>query len=102
MELTFVAGISLVGTILGIYNIIVNRKDKAVKDTKEQNQELNNERTNQALIDYRLTKVEEKLDRIIDMFDNFEKDIKNEMTNMIKIAIEKHEMLYHSKKKKGE
>lgn len=97
--LTIIGGIStVVGLTLTIINFANNNKEKAIKDVKE----LDNEHTNQTLIDYRLTKVEEKLDRIIGMFDNFEKEVKDEMKSMIKTAMDNHILMYHSKKKKGE
>lgn len=97
--LTVIGSLStVIGITLTIISFANNNKEKAIKDVKE----LDNEHTNQTLIDYRLTKVEEKLDRIIGMFDNFEKEVKDEMKAMIKTAMDNHILMYHSKKKKGD
>lgn len=83
-----------IGNILGIISAIfciatfvVNRKDKAVKDTREQD----NESSNQKLIGYRLDKVEEKLDKILDKLDGYDKEVRN----IVDEALEQHIKMYH-------
>lgn len=83
-----------IGNILGIISAIfciatfvVNRKDKAVKDTREQD----NENSDQKLIGYRLDKVEEKLDKILDKLDGYDKEVRN----IVDEALEQHIKMYH-------
>jgi hypothetical protein len=83
-----------IGSILGIISVIfciatfvVNRRDKAVKDTREQD----NENSDQKLIGYRLDKVEEKLDKILDKLDGYDKEVKN----IVDEALDQHIKIYH-------
>ena len=86
MEITIALAISILGSVISVSSFVLSRKDKAVKDTKEQS-------GNQLLIDYRLNKVEEKLDKIIGILDRYDDVVKN----MIDEAIEKHLEIYHRK-----
>jgi len=90
MELTIALAISIISVIITVTNFVLNRKDKAVKDTKETDEES----SNQKLIDYRLTQVEKKLDKIIDILDSYDKEIDNRVDK----AIEQHIKLYHKEK----
>ena len=90
MELTIALAISILSTIITVSNFVINRKDKAIKDTKENDEES----SNQKLIDYRLTQVEKKLDKILDILDSYDK----EMDIRIKKALEEHLKLYHKEK----
>ena len=83
-----------IGSILGIISVIfciatfvVNRRDKAVKDTREQD----NENSDQKLIGYRLDKVEEKLDKILDKLDGYDKEVRN----IVDEALDQHIKMYH-------
>jgi len=86
MELAVV--ISIVSCVVAVSSFVLSRKDKAIKDTKDNAQE----HTNQELIDYRLTQVEKKLDKILDILDNYDEAI-NERVNK---AMETHIKLYHN------
>lgn len=90
MELTIALAISILSAVMTVANFVVNRKDKAVKDTKE----LDEESSNQKLIDYRLTQVEKKLDKILDILDSYDKEI----DIRVEKAIEQHLKLYHKEK----
>lgn len=87
MELTIALAISIISVVITVLNFVLNRKDKAVKDKEEQNKE----NTNQQLIDYRLGQVEKKLDKILDILDNYEEDTKK----IVNEEIEKHILKYH-------
>ena len=78
--------ISVLSIVFCILTFALNRKDKAVKDTKEEN-------GNQVLINYRLNKVEEKLDKIIGILDGYEEVIKKYVAD----AMERHIEIYHRK-----
>lgn len=87
MELTGALIISIISVVITVSNFVLNRKDKAVNDTKDSVKES----TNQQLIEYRLTQVEKKLDKIIDILDNYEKEIDERINN----AIMNHIKVYH-------
>lgn len=91
MELTIALTISILSVVITVANFVLNRKDKAVKDTKEQDQES----TNQKLIDYRLEQVEKKLDRVLDILDSYDKEIDERVDK----AMELHIKLYHDGEK---
>lgn len=91
MELTIALTISILSVVITVANFVLNRKDKAVKDTKEQDQES----TNQKLIDYRLEQVEKKLDRVLDILDSYDKEIDERVDK----AMELHIRLYHEGEK---
>ena len=87
MELTIPIIISIISCVIAVSSFVSNRKDKAIKDKED----LDKESSNQQLIDYRLSQVEKKLDKIIDILDNYEKEI----DNRVEKAIEQHIKLYH-------
>ena len=87
MELTIAMAVSILSVIITVSNFILVRKDKAIDDTKDSAKE----NANQQLIDYRLTQVEKKLDKIIDILDNYEKEI----DERIDLAMGRHIQLYH-------
>lgn len=73
--------------IFCIITFVLNRKDKAVKDTQEQDKES----SNQQLIDYRLGQVEKKLDKILDILDSYEENTKK----IVQEELDKHILKYH-------
>lgn len=85
MELSLV--ISILAVVITVANFVLSRKDKAVKDTKEENKES----TNQALIDYKLGELSKKVDQVITKLDSYERETKN----IVKEEIEKHILEYH-------
>ena len=80
MEVAIV--ISILSAVMTVVNFVVNRKDKAIKDTKENHQEL---------IEYQLKELKEDVKKILDILDNYDKDI-DERVNK---AIALHEKLFH-------
>ena len=85
MELSMV--ISILAVVITVANFVLSRKDKAVKDTKEENQES----TNQVLIDYKLGELSKKVDQVITKLDRYERETKN----IVKEEMEKHILEYH-------
>jgi len=81
---------SILATVISVSSFVLARKDKAIKDTKE----IDEESSNQKLIDYRLTQVEKKLDKILDILDSYDKEI----DSRIKDTMEQHIKLYHGGK----
>lgn len=90
MELTIAIIISIISLVITISNFVLSRKDKAVKDKGEQD----NESSNQKLIDYRLTQVEKKLDKILDILDNYDKEIDERVEEKMNLHIQ----MYHKEK----
>lgn len=76
--------ISIIGCVISVSSFVIGRKDKAVKDSKE-------ESGNQVLIDYRLTQLEKKLDQVLNKLDSQEMEVKK----LVQEEIEKHELKYH-------
>ena len=91
MELTLALTISILSVVITVANFVLNRKDKAVKDTKEQDQES----SNQKLIDYRLEQVEKKLDKVLDILDSYDKEIDERVDK----AMLQHIKIYHKGEK---
>lgn len=87
MELTVALAISILSAVITVSNFVINRKDKAIKDTQEQDKES----SNQQLIDYRLGQVEKKLDKILDILDSYEEDTKK----IVQEELDKHILKYH-------
>ncbi len=88
--LTIALALSILSAVITVSNFVLSRKDKAIKDTKETAEET----SDQKLIDYRLTQVEKKLDKILDILDNYDKEIDERVNN----ALEQHIKLYHGGK----
>jgi peptidoglycan hydrolase CwlO-like protein len=76
--------ISIVGTVIAIASFVLGRKDKAVKDTKE-------EASEQRLIEYRLDQLSKKVDKILEKLDNQD----NEIRKVVNEEIEKHVLKFH-------
>jgi len=90
MELTIALAISILSAVMTVSNFVLNRRDKAIKDTKENDEES----SNQKLIDYRLEQVEKKLDKVLDILDSYDKEIDNRVNK----AMEQHLKIYHREK----
>ena len=79
--------LSILSAVISTATFVLNRRDKAIKDKNEQD----NDRTEQTLIDYRLKQVEKKLDKIIDILDSYDKEI----DERVEKALDNHIKLYH-------
>lgn len=89
--ITIALVISILGIVLNVFNFYYSRKKDTISDIKEQDKES----TNQQLIDYRLTQVEKKLDKILDILDSYDKEI----DERIEKALDRHVELYHKGEK---
>lgn len=87
MELTIAMALSILSGVLGVANFVIGRKDKAVKDTKENHQEL---------IEYQLKELKEDVKEILSKLEKYETDIDEK----IEKAIDLHIKLYHRNVKK--
>ena len=86
MELTIALILSILGAVISVSNFVLSRKDKAVKDTKENHQEL---------IEYQLKELKDDVKAILNKLEKYDK----EFDDRIDKAIELHVELYH---KRGE
>ena len=85
MEISLV--VSILAVVITVVNFALSRRDKAVKDTKEENKE----NANQVLIDYKLGELSKKVDQVITKLDSYERETKN----IVKEEMEKHILEYH-------
>lgn len=89
--ITIALAISILGIVLNVFNFYYSRKKDTITDIKEQEKES----SNQQLIDYRLTQVEKKLDKILDILDSYDKEI----DDRIEKALLQHIEIYHKGEK---
>ncbi len=82
MELTIALALSIISTVIAVSNFVLSRKDKAVKDTKENHQEL---------IEYQLNELKADVKSIIAKLDKYDK----EFDDRIDKALELHLQIYH-------
>lgn len=86
MEITIIAVIiSIASLIITIVNFALSRKDKAVKDTKENNYEL---------IKYQVEEIKDDVKSILAKLDRYDRDVEEKIDK----AIELHIKVYHSNK----
>lgn len=94
MDTTLVALIiSILGAVISVSTFALNRKDKAVKDMKENHQEL---------IEYQLKELKEDYKDIASDIRDIKKMLdtyKETFRTMIKNEMQEHIKLYHSKEK---
>lgn len=80
MELSI--ALSIVACVITVSNFVLNRKDKAVKDSKENHQEL---------IEYQLKELKEDVKTILSKLDKYDQDIDDKVSK----AIDLHVKVYH-------
>lgn len=81
--------IAVISCVLSIATFVLNRKDKAIKDSKENHQEL---------IEYQLKELKEDVRSILNKLDKYETDVDNKIDK----AIDIHIKLYHKNIRKEE
>lgn len=88
--MTLTLGLSILASVISVLSLIFNRKDKNNKDIKEEQKQFDKNN----LIEYRLTKIEQNIEKILNKLDVYEKEV----DDRIKIAIDNHIAIYHNKK----
>ncbi len=83
--------LSILASVIAVSSFVLGRRDKAVKDIKEEDKEKGSDIADKKLIEYRLEQVEKKLDKILDLLDSYDKEI-DERVNK---AMEQHIKMYH-------
>lgn len=87
MELTIPLIISILGAIMSVVSLMLNRKDKSNKDTQ-------NESYKWGTIDAQIKQILNKLDKIDNKLDSYDKEI----DERIEIALKHHIKEYHQKR----
>lgn len=82
MGTTIALGLSVLGSVISVTTFALNRRDKAVSDTKENNYEL---------IKYQVSEIKEDVKAILSKLDKFDEDIDNRIDKAIKLHVE----VYH-------
>ena len=93
MELTVALAISILSIVITVINFALNRKDKAIKDTKENHQEL---------IEYQLNELKENYKSIANDIKDIKKMLdtyRETFKGIVKEEIEQHIKIYHNKEK---
>ena len=86
MELTIPLIISILGAIMSVVSLILNRKDKSNKDTEKESYKW-------GMIDAQIKQILNKLDKIDNKLDSYDKEIDEK----IEVALEHHIKEYHQK-----
>ena len=86
MELTIPLIISILGTIIAVVSLILNRKDKSNKDTEK-------ESYRQGQLDMQIKQILAKLEKIDKKLDTYDREIEER----IEVALEHHIREYHQK-----
>lgn len=91
MEFNLPIIISIISIVFCIATFVVNRIDKAKKDTKDDAKEDTTEKTNLALINYRLDELDKNVQKILAKLDISRAETKK----LIDEEMEKHIAIYH-------
>lgn len=85
MEITLV--ISIIGVVISVSAFIMSRKDKSNSDVKEEQKEF----SKHDLMNYRLEKIEQNIEKILNKLDFYDKEIEEKVNK----AIDNHIATYH-------
>lgn len=85
MEITLV--ISIIGVVISVSAFIMSRKDKSNNDVKEEQKEF----SKHDLMNYRLEKIEQNIEKILNKLDFYDKEIEEKVNK----AIDNHVATYH-------
>ena len=82
MEITIALALSILGSVISVSTFVLNRKDKAIQNTKENHQEL---------IEYQLKELKDDVKQILNKLDKYDKDIDDRIDK----AMDLHIQMYH-------
>ena len=83
MELTIALAISFVGVVISVSSFVLSRKDKAISHEKEEQKEF----SKHDLIEYRLEKIEQNIEKILSKLDFYDKEIEEKVNKAIAVHI---------------
>lgn len=87
MELTIGLIISIISVIIAVSSFVLSRKDKAVSHEAEEQKQF----SKHDLIQYRLEKIEENIEKILKKLDFYDREIDDKVNK----AMENHIAIYH-------
>lgn len=108
MELTVALAITILNCVIGVVSFALNRKDKAIKDAKDNDNEMASSVSNIAVFNNEIKNVKDDIKEIKDdmkdikkMFMTYKEDIretaKEVVYDMIQLEMKNHIEKYHSK-----
>ena len=83
MELTIGLIISIISVVIAISSFVLNRKDKSNEKTKEEQKEF----SKNDLIQYRLEKIEQNIEKILNKLDFYDKEIEEKVEKAIAVHV---------------
>lgn len=83
MELTIALAISIIGVVISVSSFVLSRKDKAVTHEAEEQKQF----SKHDLIQYRLEKIEQNIEKILDKLDFYDKEIEEKVNKAIAVHI---------------
>ena len=89
MELTVTLAISILGVVISVSSFVLSRKDKSNKVIKEEQKQFDKHH----LIEYRLEKIEQNIEKILNKLDFYDKEI----DERVEKALKNHILQYHNK-----
>lgn len=83
MELTIALAISIIGVVISVSSFVLSRKDKAVTHEAEEQKQF----SKHDLIQYRLEKIEQNIEKILNKLDLYDKEIEEKVEKAIAVHI---------------
>lgn len=83
MELTIALAISIIGVVISVSSFVLSRKDKAVSHEAEEQKQF----SKHDLIQYRLEKIEQNIEKILNKLDFYDKEIEEKVNKAIAVHI---------------
>lgn len=83
MELTIALAISIISIVITVSNFVLSRKDRAEKTIHDETKEF----AKHDLIEYRLSKIEQNIEKILNKLDMFDKEVDEKIEKKIKYHI---------------
>ena len=83
MELTIALVISIIGVVISVSSFVLSRKDKSNKDVKEEQKEF----SKHDLMNYRLEKIEQNIEKILNKLDFYDKVIEEKVDKAIAVHV---------------
>ena len=83
MELTIALAISIIGVVISVSSFVLSRKDKAVSHEAEEQKQF----SKHDLIQYRLEKIEQNIEKILNKLDFYDKEIEEKVNKAIAVHV---------------
>ena len=81
-------GIAIIGCVISVINFFSNKSDKSAKNAKDEQKQY----SKHDLIEYRLSKIEENVEKILNKLDFYDKEIEEKVNK----AMDNHIKIYHN------